>query len=940
MKRSELAQRLVETTAPDRERLLRSNSVLADVALAHLLKNICLEGWSVDPSRALSAADSLSRLAAIASNPDIDALREWCSGLESLIRGEMENAIRHLDSSQNLFLGMGRSQLAASTQVSKLIALAMLGRYDEAISCGMRAAEVFKAEEDWLALGKVEHNVGNIYFRRDRYREAEVFQRSARNHFERAQDVIQLAKIENSLALTLSQQHKTKAAEILYEKALERAEAIGLKSTQAEIESSIGTLALYQGYYDRALNFLERSRRKYADLNMPHVLALTEQEIADAYLELNLAPEAAEIYERVAKQFNVLGMHADEARALAYHGRAEILLGNFEIAQRLLASARDLYIKEGNDVGAALVELTEAQLSSANGNFLAAQAVAAHAESELAFAGTPRRVLFARWLQGEAVRCEQLFDQAAALLSATLFAAREAEQPDIEARCLTSLGLVAVETGDDKNAEENFLAAVDVIERLRAPLPGEEFRSAFFSDKLVPYSELAWLALTGSDRTKDALKFVEKSRSRSLVDLLGGSSTIQFRTDDQFEVELLKGIDEKRHELSYFYNQLNQPGVVRSSDQISSLQREVRSMETSIAELNRQLRHSQKEKGVVSEELDLSRLQQSLGKNRALIEFTSLHNELLAFVLTDDSLDVVRGLALENEIDEQVLKFRFQIDSLRYGSAAIRKHLNTLTQRVQQHLHSLYQKLIQPLAQLYGDRDLVIIPSGRLHYLPFHALHDGERYLVESRAISYASSATVLQQCLSRNQNSIKRTVLMGVSDERTPLIQTEILRLHSLFKDAEVFLNKEATIARLRIVVEGADLVHLACHAQFRADNPQFSSLQLGDDWLAVNEASTLPLSCRLVTLSACETGVNAVAPGEELIGLARGFLSAGSAAVLLSLWTVDDEATHEFMVSFYTQLIAAQSASKALQGAQVALLKTHPHPFFWSPFVLVGHW
>ncbi|HSE20534.1 MAG TPA: CHAT domain-containing tetratricopeptide repeat protein, partial [Pyrinomonadaceae bacterium] len=935
------AQRLVDTAAHDRDSLLRTNSALADIALAHLLKDICLQGWSVDPSRALAAADSLGKLAALAPNPEIDALRDWSFGLECLIRGEMESAINYLESSQKLFLELGQSKLAASTQVSKLIALAMLGRYDEAIDCGMRAVEVFKAEEDFLAVGKVEHNIGNIFFRRDRYREAELFHRSALDHFERAQDLIQLAKIENSLALTLSQQHKTKAAELLYEKALERAEAIGLKSTQAEIESSIGTLALYQGYYARALNFLERSRRKYADLNIPHVLALTEQEIADAYLELNLAPEAAEIYKRVAKGFNALGMHADEARALAYHGRAEILLGNFETAQRLLASARDLYSNEGNDVGAALVELTEAQLSFANGNYLVAQALAAHAELELVSAGTPRRVLFARWLQGESVRCEQLLNQAKALLSSTLGAAREAEQPDIEARCLTSLGLVQAKIGDDEAAEKHFLAAADLIERLRAPLPGEEFRSAFFSDKLVPYSELARLALRANDdRTEAALKFVEKARSRSLVDLLGGSAPVGFRREDQFESELLKAIDEKRHELSYFYKQLNQTGAVRNSDKILSLQIEVKERETSIAELSRQLRHSQRAQGVVSEELDLSRLQQSLGMNKALIEFTCLHNELLAFVLTNERVEVVRGLAVENEIDEQVLKFRFQIDSLRYGSAAIRKHINTLTQRAQQHLHSLYQKIVQPLTHLFGDRDLVIVPSGRLHYLPFHALHDGERFLVESRALSYASSATVLQQCLSRNQNSIERTVLMGVCDKRTPLIQSEIHRLHSLFKDAEVFLNKDATISRLRSVVEGADLVHLACHAQFRADNPQFSSLQLGDEWLTVNEATTLPLSCRLVTLSACETGVNAVAPGEELIGLARGFLSAGSAAVLLSLWTVDDEATHEFMVNFYSQLTQEQSASKALQRAQVDLLKTHPHPFFWSPFVLVGHW
>jgi len=84
----------------------------------------------------------------------------------------------------------------------------------------------------------------------------------------------------------------------------------------------------------------------------------------------------------------------------------------------------------------------------------------------------------------------------------------------------------------------------------------------------------------------------------------------------------------------------------------------------------------------------------------------------------------------------------------------------------------------------------------------------------------------------------------------------------------------------------------------------------------------------------------VNSVAPGEELIGLARGFLSAGSPSVLLSLWTVDDEATQQLMVKFYSELRLTGSPAKALQAAQVEVLRGKRHPFFWSPFVLVGRW
>jgi len=856
----------------------------------------------------------------------------------------MEAAIEALDRSEHSFLELHETNLAASTQVSKLIALAMLGRYDEAINCGLRARDVFQADSDSLALGKIEHNIGNIYFRRDRYKDAEEFQRSARAHFESAGDLIQLTKIENSLALTLSQQHLTKAAEQLYEQALNRAIATGLKSTQAEIESSIGTLALYQGYYDRALDYLERSRRKYAELNLPHVLAMTEQEIADAYLELNLAPEAIEIYKKVEERFTRLGMHADEARAFAYHGRAEIRLGNLIQAQQLLSRARELYLREGNEVGAALVELTEAQLLQAKGDYISAQVAARHVETVLTTAGNPRRVLFAHWLQGDAARLDQKDVEAKTLLGATLEEARESEQPDLVARCLTSLGLLAAASGDNSEAERQFRLAIDVVEKLRAPLPGEEFRSAFFADNLVPYTELARVILaSGAPRPGEALIAIESARSRSLVDALGGNLNVRLDPQDQFDRGLLKTLDEKRHELSYFYSQLNQhinPQGVRTPERIRELQAEVRQREDLIAEITRQLRHSRRERGGPGENLNLESLQRFLGPDKVLVEFANINDELLAFIVTDSEVNVVRELCLLSEIGAEVAKFRFQIDSLRFGSAAIRRHLPALTARVQQHLGTLYEKLIGPLKHLCQDRDLVIVPTGKLHYLPFHALYDGESYLIESRAISYAPSATVLQQCLLRERPEIQKALIVGVADERTPQIHNEIELLRTVFSESEVLMDDQATQGRLKDQCHEADLLHLACHAQFRADNPNFSALQLGDGWFTVSDAYGLSLHCSLVTLSACETGVNSVAPGEELIGLARGFLSAGSPSVLLSLWTVDDEATQQLMVKFYSELRLTGSPAKALQAAQVEVLRGKRHPFFWSPFVLVGRW
>ena len=97
------------------------------------------------------------------------------------------------------------------------------------------------------------------------------------------------------------------------------------------------------------------------------------------------------------------------------------------------------------------------------------------------------------------------------------------------------------------------------------------------------------------------------------------------------------------------------------------------------------------------------------------------------------------------------------------------------------------------------------------------------------------------------------------------------------------------------------------------------FSALHLADGWLTARDAYDLRLRCSLVTLSACETGINAVTPGDELLGLVRGFLAAGAPALLVSLWPVDDATTVQFMSHFYTAWLAGATSGCRTPGGTV---------------------
>jgi CHAT domain-containing protein len=132
--------------------------------------------------------------------------------------------------------------------------------------------------------------------------------------------------------------------------------------------------------------------------------------------------------------------------------------------------------------------------------------------------------------------------------------------------------------------------------------------------------------------------------------------------------------------------------------------------------------------------------------------------------------------------------------------------------------------------------------------------------------------------------------------------------------------------------------VLHLATHGVFRADNPSFSSIKLADAWLTVRDLADLARGAQLVTLSACETGVNGINAGDEVIGLTRGLLSAGCSAVVASLWTVSDESTARLMERFYASLRGGAAPSEALQAAMLGIRERYDHPYFWAPFMVIG--
>jgi CHAT domain-containing protein len=263
-------------------------------------------------------------------------------------------------------------------------------------------------------------------------------------------------------------------------------------------------------------------------------------------------------------------------------------------------------------------------------------------------------------------------------------------------------------------------------------------------------------------------------------------------------------------------------------------------------------------------------------------------------------------------------------------------------------LKALYSRLVAPVSEhIKNVKRLAIVAHGPMHYLPFAALHDGNQYLVDRFTLRMLPSASVLKYLRPSQTDKLEHMLILGNPDLNNPNYdlpgaQLEAEKLAARFSVQNLLLRKKASKTAFNALAGDASFIHVASHGQFDSANPLRSGLILAPDGandgrLNVSDLYQLQLDAEIVTLSACETGLGAVASGDDVVGLTRGFLYAGASTVITSLWQVDDDATAALMLSLYEH-IQKEGRRNALRQAQIETRAKFSHPFFWAAFYLTG--
>ncbi len=523
--------------------------------------------------------------------------------------------------------------------------------------------------------------------------------------------------------------------------------------------------------------------------------------------------------------------------------------------------------------------------------------------------------------------------------------------PQENASTLENLGMLYQKEGRFNSAYNTYESAIATVELLRGEIiSGEESKRKQAEKWNRLYRNMAEVCLQLQEETL-ALEYIERSKTRNLVELLFND---ELYPKGEIPAAVTQQLQQLRNQIAAEKQRLEQA--------------EQNNLDINFLNQLRQQREDLISRIIGFKPIRFPEIQNLVDENTAIVEWYIFN-------------DCFRALIITRDCDKPIVWHSSKEDFHKLVDWSVYEYLQPYYEQKKRWRYELDDKLPQLAEILHLDevislipqscKKLILIPHRYLHLLPIHALQlsDGE-YLIDkfSDGVSYAPSCQLLrvsQQQLSKYANA---TNLFAIQNPTKDLEFTdiEVETIAANFNPSHILKHHQATQSNLLQPsnadnLKNANWLHFSCHGYFNLNNPAKSGLQLADTLISPiptnSESSrllelsddraidlekcltlenifelTLP-NCRLVSISACESGfTDFSSTSDEYIGLPSGFIRAGAASIVSSLWAVDDFSTAILMIKFYENIqnsnnnmsVALNHAQKWLrQVTQVDLLQ-----------------
>jgi tetratricopeptide (TPR) repeat protein len=775
----------------------------------------------------------------------------------------------------------------AQARTSLLVPLSHLGETRVALREAALAEAALQGPEAELDLARLRVNQGLVLQRLGRNAEALDCYAVAEPVLIKRQDARWEVVMLNLRGLMLAYQGKQEASIADLRRGLTLVESGGLTSVSYVLHLNHGFALLRSGRIPEALEEITRALRIGEQRGQRLETAYADR--ADALLAAGLATEALENAERAIAGQLERGRTLDAAESRLMAARAALAANQVDRASELAARARADFTKQRRRTWAAhawQVELAARYARDERTPELLRELTRCIARLEQAgWSLTPQqaRLLAARTASalGRRAQAKRLYAQISADrfsgLSSLRILAWEAES---ELRLLD---------GDRGGAGRAVTQGLKVLAEFAGTLGATDLR--------------AGSASLGTNLAEAGLR----------LSLEGGSARSLLVRSEQWRAASLRRaparsaqsgqLAELLGRLRHMTNQVDVDALVGKD--VRPLQRERIRLEEEIREL---VRHTPGKPTAPESPLDLRALSTAL-RDRTLVEYVRLEDELHAIVLADGRCTRHRIGSYAAVLKElESLRFAMTRIAKQHGSPRMLEGAQTIYQHARRTLDGM---LLGPLRKRIGvDGDLVLVPTGSLHALAWAALPS-----MQGRVLAVAPSA---RSWLAAEQVPERPGPVALAHGPGLEHAEDEIATLAKLYPDANPLQGADAGANAVAESWDGARLAHLAAHGRFRRDNPLFSNLELADGPLTVYDLESLGRAPRVLILSACDSALSGIHPGDELMGVASALLALGSKTLIASVAPVDDEYTRTLMTALHTALGQKMRPAPALARAQ----------------------
>jgi tetratricopeptide (TPR) repeat protein len=841
---------------------------------------------NVDPGRARAMAMESLRVARRDHDAGVVSMSERALGLAAREDYDIVAAVRHLRRAIGVAERAGLPGHAAQARVNLAGVLALRGDLAAALREADRAAGGLRGRDRTV----LEAQRAFLLHVQGRLPEALAGYRRVLPAFRRTGDHYREATALNNRGLVYLHLGALAAAEA----DLVRSEALftqlGHERAAVDIWENLGSILVRRGKLAAALAWFDRADEYFRARGEVDPVGLRDR--CEALISAQLVAEARATAERAVRELARRRMGAFLAEARLHLAEAAMMDGDAAAAREAAEQARRAFARHGLSSLRARAHYARLQVAWQQGERSAALLHAARRTArELADAGWLVWAADAHLVAARLAIERGRLDVARGELD-RVGRARRRGPVELRWRAWYAVALLRLADGNRRGAASALRAGIRLLGTYRAALGATELRVSV-ANHVADLAHLG-LRLALEDRNaRRALAWAERWRAGAL----------QLRPGQPADGGAVAAALAELRRVGSQAREAAREG----RDASRMLARQV-ALEESIA---RRTRHAAGD----PDEADPNRLPSvdalvAALRERVLVEVAELDGQLWAVVLADGRARLWRLGSLKSVTDE-LGNLAFALRRLAYGGrppasrAAARQSLAHSAQR-------LDQLLLGCLRPGLADRPLVIVPTGPLHALPWATLPS-----CAGRSVQVAPSAALWLKAARSASRPGRPTVL--VAGPGPPQAANEVRELAATYPDGRILQGSDARVQAVTAAMDGAHLAHVAAHGRFRADNPLFSSLELVDGPLTVYDLEGLRQAPTLLVLSACDSGLSAVRPGDELMGLAAAVFALGTRTLIASVVPISDAATRPLMLALHQGLRAGLAPAAALARAQL---------------------